>query len=169
MAVANSDDSLLIQELCQSTLQDLNLCMFYQPPHVTNPSLSEHDLHVNAEDKITYLDDEALFKIIVICIGTVHLLQMNSMLLLCVRVCLLFCYSIVLVIVLVVHLLTDSRLLAAAIAFSLALFSHIINHAVIRLQSALYELESPRKVLEVESGGMWYYKITKISHIYIYI
>ena len=49
---------------------------------------------------------------------------------------------------------TDSRQLAAAIAFSLALFSHIINHAVIRLQSALYELESPRKILEVESGGL---------------
>lgn len=63
------------------------------------------------------------------------------------------------------HFLTDSRLLAAAIAFSLALFSHIINHAVIRLQSALYELESPRKVLEVESGGMQQYKIIRISLI----
>ena len=41
--------------------------------------------------------------------------------------------------------------MVAATAFSLALFSHILNHVVIRLQSALYELENPRKVLDVPS------------------
>jgi len=31
----------------------------------------------------------------------------------------------------------------AAIAFSLALFSHLLNHVVIRVQTALYDLENP--------------------------
>ena len=47
------------------------------------------------------------------------------------------------------------KLVTAAIAFSLALFSHVLNHVVIRLQSALYELENPRKVLQVDSAGSY--------------
>lgn len=43
-----------------------------------------------------------------------------------------------------------SKQMTAAIAFSLALFSHILNHVVIRLQSALYELEHPRKVMQLD-------------------
>ena len=47
--------------------------------------------------------------------------------------------------------------MTAAIAFSLALFSHILNHVVIRLQSALNELENPRRILTVddEDSGMY--------------
>ena len=37
--------------------------------------------------------------------------------------------------------------MTAAIAFSLALFSHILNHVVIRLQATLYDLENPRMPL----------------------
>lgn len=56
------------------------------------------------------------------------------------------------------HLLyvTGSKYVAAAVAFGLALFSHILNHVVIRLQSALYELENPRRVLHVDSAGNMY-------------
>lgn len=37
--------------------------------------------------------------------------------------------------------------MTAAIAFLLALFSHILNHVVIRLHNALYEKENPNKLL----------------------
>ena len=37
--------------------------------------------------------------------------------------------------------------MAAAIAFSLALFSHVLNHTIMRLHSALYDLEHPRPQL----------------------
>ena len=50
------------------------------------------------------------------------------------------------------ELVGDSRV-TAAIAFSLALFSHILNHVAIRLQSALSELENPRRILIVEDEG----------------
>jgi protein SMG5 len=36
-------------------------------------------------------------------------------------------------------------------AFSLALFSHVLNHVVNRLQTAIYEAENPRKELAAES------------------
>ena len=49
--------------------------------------------------------------------------------------------------------LSGNKKITAAIAFSLALFSHILNHVMIRLQTALYELENPRKVLRVDSSG----------------
>jgi len=43
---------------------------------------------------------------------------------------------------------------AAAIAFSLALFSHVLNHTIMRLQSALYDLEHPQPLLPtVPSSG----------------
>ena len=38
--------------------------------------------------------------------------------------------------------------MTAATAFLLALFSHILNHVVIRLQGALYEKENPNKLLQ---------------------
>lgn len=43
--------------------------------------------------------------------------------------------------------------MTAAIAFSLALFSHVLNHVVIRLQAALYELENPHKHLDADNMG----------------
>ena len=51
-------------------------------------------------------------------------------------------------------MVTGNKQVAAAVAFSLALFSHVLNHVVIRLQSALYEVENPRRVLKVDSAGM---------------
>ena len=49
---------------------------------------------------------------------------------------------------------SGGQYMVAATAFSLALFSHILNHVVIRLQSNLYELENPRKSIEVPSEGL---------------
>lgn len=56
----------------------------------------------------------------------------------------LFCY---------VFSLKGNKQVAAAIAFSLALFSHALNHAMMRLQTALYEVENPpRKFTNLTPG-----------------
>jgi len=44
--------------------------------------------------------------------------------------------------------ITGSRQVTAATAFLLALYSHILNHVVMRLQSALDEKENPNKLLQ---------------------
>ena len=43
---------------------------------------------------------------------------------------------------------SGSKKVTAVTAFLLALFSHILNHVVIRLQAALYEKENPNKILQ---------------------
>jgi len=58
---------------------------------------------------------------------------------------------------------------AAAIAFSLALFSHVLNHTIMRLQSALYDLEHPRPPLPtVPSSGHIIFIISVIIIFIIY-
>jgi len=53
---------------------------------------------------------------------------------------------------------SGNKQVAAVIAFSLALFSHILNHVMMRLQTAIYELENPRKAFNsgspVEEGQL---------------
>ncbi|XP_041372957.1 protein SMG5-like [Gigantopelta aegis] len=101
-----------VSSCCQATLHDFNLCMFYEP--VTSADGDDGD-----DVELQYLDDDIVFKVVVICIATVYLLQ---------RQC--------------------SHQVSAAMAFLLALFSHIVNHMVVRLQGALYEKENPNKLLQ---------------------
>ncbi|KAL4227218.1 Protein smg5 [Mactra antiquata] len=103
-------DNTEIQDCCQTTLQSFNHCMFYEPVSYSE-DLSEENIH--------YMEDDIVFKIVVICIATIHILQKRG-----------------------------SRKVTAATAFLLALFSHILNHVVIRLQGALYEKENPNKILQ---------------------
>ena len=49
--------------------------------------------------------------------------------------------------------LVANKQVAAAIAFSLALFSHVLNHVMMRLQAALYELENPPKILTTDNSS----------------
>ncbi|KAK3601212.1 hypothetical protein CHS0354_004412 [Potamilus streckersoni] len=106
--ISKAYDSAEIQECCQTTLQSFNLCMFYEPV-IYNENNEEEN----------YMDDDIVYKIVVICMATIHLLQKRG-----------------------------SRQVTAATAFLLALFSHILNHAVLRLQGALYEKENPNKLLQ---------------------
>ncbi|ESO94590.1 hypothetical protein LOTGIDRAFT_232390 [Lottia gigantea] len=101
-----------MQEVCQETLKNFDRCMFYEPGAYTNEE------YVTLE-QLQYLDDDIVFKLVVTCICTIHLLQQNG-----------------------------SRQVAAAIAFLLAIFSHILNHVVIRVQTALDEKENPNKILQ---------------------
>ena len=66
----------MIQESCQNTLRDFELCMFYQPPHVTQPN-EPHETYANDEHAL-YIEDEMLIKIVIICIMSIHLLQKES-------------------------------------------------------------------------------------------
>ena len=63
-----------IQELCQSTLQDFNLCMFYQPGNLSNSLNNSTDLRPH-EEKAVHLEDDMVFKMVVICMASIHLLQ----------------------------------------------------------------------------------------------
>lgn len=49
-------------------------------------------------------------------------------------------------------LYAGSRQVTAAMAFLLALFSHILNHVVIRLQGALYDKENLSKLAVAGAG-----------------
>ncbi|XP_064619024.1 nonsense-mediated mRNA decay factor SMG5-like isoform X2 [Lineus longissimus] len=108
-----------LQECCQTTLQDFNLCMYYQPPQNT---INGYTDELCKDDKGPYLDNDIVFKMVVMCIMTVHNLNVSG-----------------------------SKFITAAMAFSLALFSHVLNHVVNRVQTAIYEAENPRKELAAES------------------
>ncbi|KAI0220253.1 Protein SMG5 [Lamellibrachia satsuma] len=114
LTAAPSVEAKTLQDYCQTTLQQFNLCMLYLPPHVTAPAQS-HDCQ--DERLLQYLEDDIVFKVVVTCMMTVYQLQT-----------------------------TGNKRVTAAIAFSLALFSHVLNHVVMRLQSALCELENPSRL-----------------------
>ncbi|XP_062573765.1 nonsense-mediated mRNA decay factor SMG5-like isoform X1 [Saccostrea cucullata] len=111
-----SIDAAELQESCQSALQSFNLCMFYEPVVYAEEEYRDENLQ--------YLDDDLVFKLVVICMSTIQLLQIRG-----------------------------SKQVTAATAFLLALFSHILNHIVIRLHNALYEKENPNKLLHHEATG----------------
>lgn len=105
-----SIDPAVLQDCCQTTLNSFNLCMFYEPVAYAE----EEPL----DENLQYVDDDMVFKIIVICMATIQILHKRN-----------------------------SKVVTAATAFLLALFSHILNHIVIRLHGALYEKENPNKLL----------------------
>lgn len=108
---SKNPDSSELQESCQATLQSFNLCMFHEPD-----IYGRDDYRL---DGLQHLDDDMVFKLVVMCMATIHLLQLRG-----------------------------SRQVTAATAFLLALFSHILNHVVIRLHAALDEKENPNKLLQ---------------------
>lgn len=61
-----------------------------------------------------------------------------------------------------------NKQVAAAIAFSLALFSHALNHAMMRLQTALYELENPPRKFTSSTPGITG-TLLHLMHIYLYV
>lgn len=117
-----------LQALCQHTLQDFNLCMFYEPQApIAGGAGSGHLLDEEAEDSgdpgdpssCTYLDNGIVFKIVCCLICTIHLLEKNG----------------------------NNSNMTAATAFLLALFSHILNHVVTRLTARLEDLQHPNTIL----------------------
>ncbi|OCT69448.1 protein SMG5 [Xenopus laevis] len=101
-----------LTSLCQSVLEDFNLCMFYMPTTLNMSSASEDEEEY--EGGYSFLPDLLVFRMVVICLMSVHSLKR-----------------------------ADSKQYSAAIAFTLALFSHLVNHVNIRLQAELEESPLP--------------------------
>ncbi|KAM8920688.1 nonsense-mediated mRNA decay factor SMG5 [Pelodytes ibericus] len=100
-----------LTSLCQSVLEDFNLCMFYLPSSLSLSSATEDEEY---EGGYSFLPDLLVFRMVAICLMSVHSLKR-----------------------------ADSKQYSAAIAFTLALFSHLVNHVNIRLQAELEENSSP--------------------------
>ncbi|XP_036298277.1 protein SMG5 isoform X5 [Pipistrellus kuhlii] len=100
---SSSVDSELTS-LCQSVLEDFNLCLFYLPSS-PNLSLASED-EEEYESGYAFLPDLLIFQMVVVCLMGVHSLKRAG-----------------------------SKQYSAAIAFTLALFSHLVNHVNIRLQA----------------------------------
>ncbi|XP_019518070.1 PREDICTED: protein SMG5 isoform X1 [Hipposideros armiger] len=108
---SSSVDSELTS-LCQSVLEDFNLCLFYLP---SSPNLSlASEEEEECESGYAFLPDLLIFQMVVICLMGVHSLKRAG-----------------------------SKQYSAAIAFTLALFSHLVNHVNIRLQAELEDGENP--------------------------
>ncbi|XP_033375626.1 protein SMG5 isoform X3 [Parus major] len=101
-----------LTSLCQSVLEDFNLCLFYlpSPPNLSSTTEDEEEY----ENGYSFLPDLLIFRMVIICLMSVHSLKRAG-----------------------------SKQYSAAIAFTLALFSHLINHVNIRLQAELEEGENP--------------------------
>ncbi|XP_053134220.1 nonsense-mediated mRNA decay factor SMG5 [Hemicordylus capensis] len=108
---SSSADSELTS-LCQSVLEDFNLCLFYlpSPPNTSAANDDEEE----CESGYSFLPDLLVFRMVTVCLMSVHSLKRAG-----------------------------SKQYSAAIAFTLALFSHLINHVNIRLQAELEEGENP--------------------------
>ncbi|XP_058503991.1 nonsense-mediated mRNA decay factor SMG5 [Solea solea] len=106
-----------VTSLCQSVLEDFNLVLFYLPPIThggahQSPSEEEEEQQ-HSDSSCPVLPDTLVFKMVVTCLMVVHSLKRGG-----------------------------SKQYSASIAFTLALFSHLVNHVNIRLQAELEEAES---------------------------
>ncbi|XP_053330286.1 nonsense-mediated mRNA decay factor SMG5 isoform X2 [Spea bombifrons] len=108
---SSSVDSELTS-LCQSVLEDFNLCMFYLPSSANLSSASEDEEEYDGG--YSFLPELLVFRMVAICLMSVHSLKR-----------------------------ADSMQYSTAIAFTLALFSHLVNHVNIRLQAELEENPVP--------------------------
>jgi len=68
-----SSDAKYVQQICQSTLHDFNLCMFRQESE-------EHPMTaaISNEEKPNRLSNEMVFKITVICLAMIHVMQKDG-------------------------------------------------------------------------------------------
>ncbi|KAI7806365.1 nonsense-mediated mRNA decay factor SMG5 [Triplophysa rosa] len=101
-----------LTSLCQSVLEDFNLVLFYLPLPA-HGSQSASEEEEEHESICCVLPDSLVFKMVVTCLMVVHSLKRGA-----------------------------SKQYSASIAFTLALFSHLVNHVNIRLQAELDEGES---------------------------
>uniref|UniRef100_A0A667WTN3 Nonsense-mediated mRNA decay factor n=1 Tax=Myripristis murdjan TaxID=586833 RepID=A0A667WTN3_9TELE len=117
-----------LTSLCQSVLEDFNLVLFYLPPPAHggahhSPSEEEEEQQ-HTDSSCPVLPDSLVFKMVVTCLMVVHSLKRGG-----------------------------SKQYSASIAFTLALFSHLVNHVNIRLQAELEEGESQVPPLHTDNTG----------------
>lgn len=110
-----------LTSLCQSVLEDFNLVLFYLPLPA-HGSQSASEEEEEHDSVGSVLPDSLIFKMVVICLMVVHSLKRGA-----------------------------SKQYSASIAFTLALFSHLVNHVNIRLQAELEEGESDVPALRTDN------------------
>ncbi|XP_035290217.1 protein SMG5 [Anguilla anguilla] len=101
-----------LTSLCQSVLEDFNLVLFYLATPA-HGSISAGEEEEEHDTGCSFLPDTLVFKMVVTCLMVVHSLKRGG-----------------------------SKQYSASIAFTLALFSHLVNHVNIRLQAELEDGES---------------------------
>ncbi|KAL6462237.1 hypothetical protein MHYP_G00286590 [Metynnis hypsauchen] len=111
-----------LTSLCQSVLEDFNLVLFYQPTP-SHGSQSVSEEEDDHDQACSVLPDSLVFKMVVICLMVVHSLKRGG-----------------------------SKQYSASIAFTLALFSHLVNHVNIRLQAELEDGESEVPPLRTDNN-----------------
>uniref|UniRef100_A0A8C9SND6 Nonsense-mediated mRNA decay factor n=1 Tax=Scleropages formosus TaxID=113540 RepID=A0A8C9SND6_SCLFO len=107
----NSLQETELTSLCQSVLEDFNLVLFYLPTPAHSSSLANEE-EGEHDTGCSFLPDALVFKMAVTCLMVVHSLKKGG-----------------------------SKQCSASIAFTLALFSHLINHVNVRLQAELEDGE----------------------------
>ncbi|XP_046892958.1 protein SMG5 [Hypomesus transpacificus] len=118
-----------LTSLCQSVLEDFNLVLFYLPPPAQphahaghSPSEEEEEPQLQHDSACALLPDALVFKMVVTCLMVVHSLKRGG-----------------------------SKQYSASIAFTLALFSHLVNHVNIRLQAELEEGDGQVPALQTDN------------------
>ena len=74
LCVYFSFDAKFVQQICQSALHDFNLCMFRQDSDQRTASA----VAGSTEDRPSHLSNEMVFKIIVICLAMIHVMQKDG-------------------------------------------------------------------------------------------
>uniref|UniRef100_A0A8C1U2K4 Nonsense-mediated mRNA decay factor n=1 Tax=Cyprinus carpio TaxID=7962 RepID=A0A8C1U2K4_CYPCA len=118
------DGGTELTSLCQSVLEDFNLVLFYLPLPA-HGSQSASEEEEEHDSVCSVLPDSLIFKMAVTCLMVVHSLKRGA-----------------------------SKQYSASIAFTLALFSHLVNHVNIRLQAELEEGEGGVPPLHTDNTGM---------------
>uniref|UniRef100_A0A3B5L480 Nonsense-mediated mRNA decay factor n=1 Tax=Xiphophorus couchianus TaxID=32473 RepID=A0A3B5L480_9TELE len=117
-----------LTSLCQLVLEDFNLVLFYLPAPTHGgappcPSEEEEEQTQHSDSSYPVLPDNLIFKMVVTCLMVVHSLKRGG-----------------------------SKQYSASIAFTLALFSHLVNHVNIRLQAELEDGESQVPALHTDAA-----------------
>ncbi|XP_048881273.1 nonsense-mediated mRNA decay factor SMG5 [Brienomyrus brachyistius] len=118
----NSLQETELTSLCQSVLEDFNLVLFYLPA-ASQSSPSAGEEEEEHEGACSFLPDALVFKMAVTCLMVVHSLKRGG-----------------------------SKQYSTSIAFTLALFSHLVNHVNIRLQAELEEGEAEVPPLHADNA-----------------
>uniref|UniRef100_A0A3B3SA42 Nonsense-mediated mRNA decay factor n=1 Tax=Paramormyrops kingsleyae TaxID=1676925 RepID=A0A3B3SA42_9TELE len=119
----NSLQETELTSLCQSVLEDFNLVLFYLPA-ASQSSTSACEEEEEHEGSCSFLPDALVFKMAATCLMVVHSLKRGG-----------------------------SKQYSTSIAFTLALFSHLVNHVNIRLQAELEEGEAEVPPLHADNAG----------------
>ncbi|XP_072051358.1 nonsense-mediated mRNA decay factor SMG5-like [Amphiura filiformis] len=104
--------------LCQDVLQDFSLCMYYGPCSPSNHHPPPPPGKTLSDSRDQHVSDSMVFKVFMMSLMSVYKLQRGN-----------------------------SKQVSTAIAFTLAMFSHLLTHVNMRLQNAVYEVLHPSKTM----------------------